>query len=184
MPMSSVAQVMDRLRAVGDLVPRLERPYQLAAPRFGPGCCEAEIDELLGEDRTELAEYAEFLSRCRRVDAADVHDGYFLYSPLLVVQQSDAPRQLHVGEEPNFREVEVLCVGGDGGGNQFVMSSNGPLVGTVWKWNHEQVVRLDRVAREGLTKIADSFVGFLERVALDWEKFVAGDDPSWPYISG
>jgi len=171
------------MRIAGAAVAAIESPYPLDVPRFGPACCEAEIDELLGAKRVELAEYSEFLSINRRIDAADIYNGYFLFSPLLVARQIDMPQRLHVGIEPNLSEVEVLPIGSDGGGNGFLMGRSGPSVGLVWKWDHERVVRSDGVAREGVVKVAETFVGFLERVALDWEHFVSGDT-SWSYISG
>jgi len=152
-------------------------------PKFGPGCCDGEVEELLGEWRIQLAEYVEFLATCRRIEAADVYNGYFLFSPLLIVRQSDAPRRLHVGTEPNLIEVNVLAIGGDGGGNMFMLGTSGPLLGNVWKWNHEFPVRFDGVALDGITKLADCFAAFLERVALDWEHFVS-QDTSWDYIAG
>jgi hypothetical protein len=43
--------------------------------------------------------------------------------------------------------------------------------------------RVDHVATEGLDLVATEFFEFLERVATDWEHFVA-DDRSWSYLSG
>jgi hypothetical protein len=180
---SRIEAALNRLREAAERIETLDSPYPLRKPSFGPGCCAPEIAELLGEGATRVSEYAEYLCLCRRVDAGDVFNGYFLFSPLLVVRQTDGPRRLHVGHGADLSEVEVLTVGGDGGGNLFLMSKSPNESGAVWKWNHEAEVRFDGVAKDGLTKVADSFGGFLERVAADWEHFAAGDR-TWDYISG
>jgi hypothetical protein len=180
---SRIESALDRLRDAAERIQGLDSPYPLHKPSFGPGCCAPEVDELLGDRAARLSEYAEYLRLCRRVDGADVFNGYFLFSPLLVVRQTEAPRRLHVGHGADLSEVEVLTVGGDGGGNLFLMSTSPDAPGAVWKWDHEAEVRFDGVAKDGLTRVADSFGGFLERVATDWEHFVARDR-TWNYISG
>ena len=182
--MSRVQAALDRLRVVAPSIPGLKSPYPLEEPRFGVGCCQPEIDELLGELRGHLQEYAEYLSLCRSITAPDVFCGYYLYSPLSIVGRNDSqPRFLHVERHGTLSEVRVFPVGGDGGGNLFVMGTTHDAAGVVWKWDHESVVRFDGMAKEGLTHIADSFAEFLERVATDWEHFVAADR-DWRYVSG
>ncbi len=180
--MTRIEAAMARLRQCAERIGSLQAPYAREMPFFGPGCCEAEIAELLGNRAPRLAEYGEYLRLCRRIDAADVFNGYSLFSPLLVVQQTEAPRRLLVGREPQLLEVEVLAVGGDGGGNLFLMSTSSNQPGAVWKWDHESGARFDGVARDGLTEVAGDFAGFLERIATDWEHFAAGDD-AWSYLA-
>jgi len=180
--MSRVSDALGRLRLAGAALPDMPSVYPLQAPAFGPGCCQGELDEL--QERGPLpADYVEFLTLCRRIVASDVFNGYYVYSPLCRPADSAIPRRLLVGVEPTLQEVTVAVVAGDGGGNQFVMAVGGEAAGRIWKWNHEYPPRFDGVAREGLTEIAASFSGFLERVADDWEHFVA-DDRGWAYISG
>ena len=161
----------------------VESPYPLRQPHFGPGCCSAEIEELLGDCHERLPEYSEYLALCRRVDATDVFNGYFLFSPVHAVQRGEGPRLLHVGSGPDLSEVRVLPIGGDGGGNLFLMGYSPNAAGAVWKWDHEYGARFDGMAKDGITKIADDFAGFLERIAEDWEHFTSGDR-AWHYVSG
>ncbi len=181
--MSPVEAALHRMRAAAEQVAMVESPYPLSPPHFAAACSSAEVDELLGSAALRVRPYVEFLNLCREVDAADVFNGYFLFSPLSASRQMHGPKRLHVGEEPNLVEVDVLAVGGDGGGNLFVMGISANLPGRVWKWNHEHAVREDGTAIDGFTDIADDFEGFLDRFALDWEHFVA-NDADWRYISG
>lgn len=181
--MTSVETALRRMRAAAERVATLDPPYPLEPPRFAAGCSPAEIDELLGDAASRVRPYAEFLSRCRSVDAADVFNGYFLFSPIDVIRQAHAPRRVLIGQEPFLAEVEVLAVGGDGGGNLFVMGTSVNAPGRVWKWNHEHPARADGTAIDAVTEVAADFVSFLERIALDWEHFVA-NDAEWRNISG
>ena len=180
---NTVLTALRRLKATGEEVAAMELPYPASAPSFGPACCDAEIEELLASYRAAVPGYATFLSACRRIDGADVHNGYFIYSPLTAVTQLHTPRRIVVGDEPRLREVPVLAVGGDGCGNAFLIGLDGPEAEAVWKWNHEHPPREDGVGRTGLVKIADSFVAFLDRLATDWERFASGDT-TWTYVSG
>jgi hypothetical protein len=181
---SRILAVLQRLRDCAARVPDLESPYPLHSPAFGPPCCDAEIDELLGSAASRVSEYVEFLRLCRRIDASDVFNGYFLYSPVAIAASDGSiPRILQVDLGRGLDEVFVLRIGGDGGGNQFVMGTGKNAPGTVWKWNHEHPVRFDGMAKEGLSQVATSFSAFLERMAEDWEHFV-DRDRSWTYLSG
>jgi hypothetical protein len=113
----------------------LESPYELESPSFGPGCHDAEIDELAGAGPLPQ-DYREFLSRCREIVAEDVFTGYFLFSPIQVVT-SDGPQILHVELHGKLDEVKALPIGGDGGGNLFMMGRTPNAPGAVWKWDHE-----------------------------------------------
>jgi hypothetical protein len=52
--------------------------------------------------------------------------------------------------------------------NGFLLSSGG----RVWRWDHET---------SSVKEVAASFTEFLERVALDWEAYVA-DRPNWRFL--
>ena len=185
--MSRMRRAFERLQNAAGRVPLLPSPYPLEAPTFGPGCCAGELEELQAAFRHPLpSDYTEFLGMCRRVVAADVFNGYYLYSPLrlsLPGTDNAAPGRLHVGSEPHLEEVWVFAVGGDGSGNQFIMGCGAARHGHVWKWSHEAEVRFDGVASQGLTHLSDSFSGLLERMADDWEHFCT-HDRTWQYMSG
>ena len=185
--MSRIRQALDRLRTAAERVPLLDSVCPLSAPRFGPGCCDGELSELDGGFKPGLpADYLEYLSLCRRIDAADVFNGYFIDSPLTIARpqrQDGVPRFLHVGGGATMQEIFVISMGSDGGGNLFFMGTSAVGQGQIWKWNHETEVRFDGMAKDGLTLLAPDFSGFLERMAEDWEHFVAGDH-DWEYFSG
>ncbi|MFO0551529.1 MAG: SMI1/KNR4 family protein [Polyangiaceae bacterium] len=177
--MSAISTTVDRLRRAGAQLADMGDP-----PRFGPGCCNGELDELGAWYRGLPADYREFLSLTRSVHAADVFNGYFFYSPLQVARRDDSlPRVLQLAVSGPIEEVPVVAVAGDGGGNQFVLGMAGQRRGWVWKWCHEYPVRFDGVANMGLTQVASTFAAFVERVAEDWEHF-ARDDQTWAYLSG
>jgi len=183
--MSRVRDALDRMLRTAGRVADQRAVYPLEAPTFGPGCCAGELDELQQAFHAALPpDYLEFLSLCRRIVASDVFNGYYLYSPFgLSRADSSIPRRLHVGTEPRLQEVPVVAIGGDGGGNQFLLGFGEVSSGHVWKWNHEHPVRSSGVVRQGVTEIAGSFSEFLERVADDWEHFEQ-NDRSWVYLSG
>jgi len=102
--MSRVETALLRLR---ESAARIESP--LRPPIFGPPCTEAEVEELLGRAAPRLGEYCEYLRLCRRVDAADVHAGYFLFSPIrIAARDSSEPRRLHVQRGGMLDEVAVM----------------------------------------------------------------------------
>ena len=147
----SVAEAIQRLQQLASRVPALPSPYPLEEPRFGPPCCEAEIGELLGGKADSVPEYVDFLRRCRRIDAADVFNGYRLFSPIGIASSDDSrPRILHVDLGAGLTEVRVIAVGSDGGGNLFLLGLGDTAAGHVWKWSHEAEVRFDGVASSGL----------------------------------
>jgi hypothetical protein len=183
--MNQVRLALDRLRRAALAIPGMSSPYPLLEPRFGPGCCDGELEELRQGFRGPRAlpeDYVEYLSLCRRIDAADVFNGYFLFSPLRLCG-SAGPSSVQVPDLGIYDEVFVLSVGGDGGGNLFVMGTSPSALGFIWKWNHECPPRFDGVALKGVTLVARGFTEFLDRIAEDWEHFAAGDK-EWAYVSG
>jgi hypothetical protein len=185
--MSRIRRVLERLKAAAERVPSAPSSYPLAAPRFGPGCCDGELAELQSEFVSGLpADYLEYLSLCRRIDAADVFNGYFLYSPLRLSRvkgEQGAPRFLHVGVGPALQEIFVTTIGSDGGGNRFLMGTSATGHGQIWKWSHDAELRFDGMGKDGLLLLAADFGAFLERMADDWEHFAAGEH-DWPYFAG
>jgi hypothetical protein len=183
--MSRVSDALERLRTAGSRVSRADSDAALEGPKFGPGCCAGELDELDAWWADGLPDdYREFLQLCRSVAAPDVGSGYFLYSPLLLLcRDYTIPKLVHVTLPTTLQEVFVAAIGGDGGGNQFLLGMSAAGRGRVWKWSHDYPVRFDGMAKDGLTSLAESFSRFLERVGDDWEHFLAGDR-SWSYMSG
>lgn len=179
--MSQIEKVLNRMKEAGAKLSILDFPYPIEVPEFGPGCHQVEIDEI--EENWPLpTDYREYLLLCRYINAADVFNGYFLFSPIGIAT-ADGPKILHVEIDGGLDEVQVAAIGGDGGGNLFLMGRSPNAAGEVWKWNHEYPPRFDGVSSDGLLFVAASFTEFLERVADDWEHFVA-DDRDWSYISG
>jgi hypothetical protein len=86
--MSKVQDSLGRLRRAASGVAALESPYPLEVPKFGAGCSDTEIFELLGDN--DVPEYAEFLATCGTIDAMDVFNGYSLWPPSLVSLPSPA----------------------------------------------------------------------------------------------
>ena len=182
--MSYISEYLDRLRLASSMMAS-NSTFPIAEPIIGPGCSSGEIEELQEISRNALPiDYLEFLSLCRRVVAQDVYNGYFIYSPISVGHfDSSIPRFLHVELNQEIQEVWVVCIAGDGGGNQFLMGTSNATNGYIWKWSHEFPPRFDGMASEGLKLVAKSFTQFLALVVDDWEHFAAHDN-QWQYISG
>lgn len=74
-------------------------------------------------------------------------------------------------------------IGGDGGGNFFLLEATSRSDASVWKWLHELGCADDGIDSESVVEMARSFSAFLERMADDWEAFVR-DDRAWRFMSG
>ena len=184
--MSDVQKIVVRLRELAERIPSMESSYPLSQPTFGAGCSEREVLALQKAIGAPLPDdYREYLSSCGRIDAADVFNGYFVYAPHDVARlhaSGEVPGLIRYSEGAIVIESRVIAVGGDGGGNQFLLSTTAPWVGRMWKFDHEAGFA-DGVAGQGIRAIAETFSGFLERVATDWERFIE-DDQEWEFLSG
>lgn len=103
------------------------------------------------------------LSEHESIRAMGVHNGYWIggiEQLAAALARAELPR--------TARDEPVVPVATDGGGNAFLVSSRGH----VWRWEHETGTT---------TEIATSVEAFLERVAADWEAFVAGT-PGWRFL--
>lgn len=87
--MNLVEAVLNRLRDAAAQIPGLDSPYPLAVPSFEPGCQDGEIKEIEGAWPLP-SDYREYLSHCRRIDASDVFNGSFVFSPIQVAT-NDGP---------------------------------------------------------------------------------------------
>ena len=178
--MIQIDESLARLRRAASRVVEVTAAWNGDEPFFDG---HASDDELLEFARrvgnVPPPDYSEYLKRCRRIVAMDVHNGYELFSPLNSVH---GPKRIHVTVDgESLEDVPVFPIGGDGGGNLFLMDIGQRNTGRVWKWSHEHPPRQDGVAVEGLELIAASFSEFLSRVADDWDHFVDGDT-DWPFL--
>jgi len=167
--MSSVHEVIARLRKSATAIPAIDSIYPLDEPTFAPGASSDEIDSLEAMIGSPLpTDYREFLGMCSGLDAMDIWNGYSIHSPALVhqiVAAAEVPTE--------YENQRLLPVGSDGGGNMFFLSlPSGAMV----KWRHD-------ISTAPFVIIAPSFIGFLDRVAQDWSHFINGDS-QWEYLAG
>jgi cell wall assembly regulator SMI1 len=158
-----VADILNRLRALANLFPDGE------GPTFSPPASADEIEAFESAVRLPLpAELREFLAQCDAIVAMDVHNGYWIGGTAELarsVVRGDFSGTMDSGGE----RITVMPIATDGGGNAFFLTQ---ADGRVWRWDHETGT---------LSAVADSFVGFLERVAQDWERAASGD-ADWEYL--
>ena len=142
-----VADVLNRLRGLADLFPEGE------GPTFSPPASADALEAFESAVGLALpAELREFLAHCDAIVAMDVHNGYWIGGTAGLARSAargDFPETMDSGGE----RITVMPVATDGGGNAFFLI---PADGRVWRWDHETGT---------LSAVADSFVGFLERVA-------------------
>ena len=155
------------------------------APKFGGRCLPEEIDELSSRFRVQLPpEYRDFLLSCRRVFAPDIRSGYFLFSPISILDtwaQSGTPKRIRV-ETPDFAgELPTMPIGGDTHGNLFLLSVSEDLHASVWKWDQGIPPQADGTLTHGASQVASSFSEFLERIADDWAHHL-DQDSEWRYL--
>ncbi|MBB3210630.1 hypothetical protein FHS27_006478 [Rhodopirellula rubra] len=99
------------------------------------------------------------------VSAPDIHNGYF------IGDTSALTRSIQRGDFPTaIGSTSVFSIGSDGGGNAFLTQSddNGP----VWKWRNDIGDYL---------QLSDTFIGFLGRVADDFDAYSRGDE-RWQFM--
>jgi SMI1 / KNR4 family (SUKH-1) len=177
----SIDDVVAEMQLTGESVPLVTAPIRLEAPRWGTPASEAEVAELEAEVAGRLPDdYRSFLLRHGSVAAMDVLNGYDIFGArqaLAITRGDDAPRQIRMGSDI----VPVVVCGGDGGGNLFLLGTNGLAV---FKWLHEYGIDDQQITHgRAIERLSTSFTAFLERVGLDWKHFVA-DNRDWKYIAG
>ncbi len=139
-----------------------------SAPRFAAPCRAAELLDLQGATGLPLpAEVRSLLSTHSSIVAIDIHKGYWIGGP------TNLARSVRRGDYPTFVEAETgrvraQPVATDGGGNAFLITETGD----VWRWDHET---------GGTWHVAESFEAFLNRIADDWEHYLA-EDRGWVYL--
>jgi hypothetical protein len=178
----SISTTLDVLRALSVRISDLDSPYPLKPATFAEPASTERLASLEKVTGPLPRDYREFLSACGGIIAMDFFNGYHVFDPGLVESHFDQdylPRFI----DTDGATTRVLSVAGDGGGNLFLLERDEPF--RVWKWNHElgAATAPTRHDHRSLFLIAQTFSGFLERVAEDWTHFVK-NDTKWTYISG
>ena len=161
---------LDRLREVAKAIPRPGCDWE-TPPEFLP----APTREQWESTKRSLAvplpgDLSEYLALSGGIRGMSVHNGYHICGASDIVKMNSTsdvwpPSEVSTGActEP------VLIVALDGGGNAFLFS---PRSENVWRWDHET---------GKMTTVAESFAGFLHRVAEDWTAYVQ-DREQWTYL--
>jgi hypothetical protein len=152
-----------RLRELALAIPRPGCDWE-ERPRFDPPASPEEVAAFERAAGFPLpADLRAFLADAGAVVGMSVHNGYWVGGVEQLVRaivRGDFP--------PSVSGEPAAPVATDGGGNAFLLSSSG----RVWRLDHETW---------GVSEVAASFAGFLERVAADWSAFVA-DTPGWRFL--
>ena len=115
-------------------------------------------------------DFVEFLRACEAIIAMDICNGYWIGGIDQLsrnIARGDFPALINV----NGRQIPVMPIATDGGGNAFLMSIADQ---TVWKWDHE--TRNVRI-------VSENFPAFIRRILQDFEHWLSGDT-KWDYLSG
>ena len=160
---------MEVIRTLARLQSIADRFLEWQTPRFAAPAASEAIHELERVAGTRLpGDLRAFLERLDEIVAMDIHNGYWLGGTGALtrsVLRNDFPKELKTGGSL----IQALPVATDGGGNAFLVASDG---GGVWRWDHET---------RNTAQVATSFSKFLARVADDWEH-AAADDPDWAFL--
>jgi len=173
--MDSPLQLSGRLRSLAVEMEAIDLGYPSAPVAFGPPGPLPAVSEIAQELGVRLpVDYLWFITNVGGVSAADMFNGYFIHSAEVLRSTNQCPSfPTHV--QHRTREQRLLCIGGDGGGNLWVIGTSEPF--PVFKWDHERGESV-----EGLSYIADGFVALLERMAQDWRQFLSGNH-EWKYLA-
>ena len=178
-----VDRVLLDLRTLGAAIATLDPGYPVEEATFEAGASASRIDALAALVPEPLtADYRYFLGQCAGFVGMDFHNGYVIHTPEQVMRllgQPGAPRRVTTADGI----VSVLPVGGDGGGNLFLLQLGRPHLAL--RWDHEigevrDVVPADHAC---FRPVAEGFVSLLERIRDDWRHFLAADPGSWTYLS-
>ena len=167
---ANITKLIENLKAVGHKVPDVPCVYQLEEPTFGAGTSEEDITVLKSMIKVLLPEdFLLFQKVCGSISAMDVWNGYALLPISQITKLITDPISSRLIQVRNGKPT-TIPIGGDGGGDMFLMLLDGS--GQVVKWNHEVNAH---------ERIADNFTNFLERILQDWEHFIAQDN-DWKYL--
>jgi hypothetical protein len=98
----------------------------------------------------------------------DIRNGYWIGGPVELsrsLRRHDFPKTIDIQD----RTSRAIPVATDGGGNVFMLAE---IDGSVWRRNHDTAA---------VQHVAQDFVAFLNRVAVDWMHDLEGDE-RWTYL--
>ena len=171
------------LRALGAEIATYDFDYPVEEASFEPGASAARIDALGALVPEPLpTDYRYFLTQCAGFVGMDFHNGYVIHPPEEIgrlLREPGSPKRVETGDGV----VALLPVGGDGGGNVFLLRLRAPYL--VLRWDHEIGEARDVLpaGHLSLRPISDSFASLLERIRDDWRHFLGADAASWTYLS-
>lgn len=150
---------VNRLRELAGSMPRPGCEWE-ERPRFDQPASPEAIQAAEHTAGFRLSDdFLAFLGLTGAVIGMSVHNGYWI-GGVGQLRVDDFPRS--VAGRP------ATPVGTDGGGNGFLLSSDG----RVWRWDHEVGC---------VSEIAPSFGAFLDRVVSDWSAYI-DDVPGWEFL--
>lgn len=149
-----IAAYVARLRELAQSLPRPGCEWE-DRPRFdGPAAADA-VQALERKAGFPLPdEVKAFFALTDGIIGMSIHNGYHIGGTELIasrIASGDIPREV-----PDGLSIPIAF---DGGGNAFLLSS----AGRVWRWDHET---------NGVSRVADTFGTFLQRVVADWEAYI------------
>ncbi|WP_160167370.1 SMI1/KNR4 family protein [Rhodopirellula sp. SWK7] len=151
---------MNRIHTVAATLP------DYLQPTFSPPSTRTQLDAFAEAIGAPLpSDVRDFFAVHDAISAPDIHNGYF------IGDTSVLSRSIQRGDFPVVNGAAIVfAIGSDGGGNAFVTLSgaNGP----VWNWRHDI---------GDFLLLSDTFLGFLARVADDFEAYSRGDD-EWQFM--
>ncbi len=162
---SEITAVIARLRALGAELADVDLGYPAEPATFDEGASEPRISTLEGAVGDRLPDdYRAFLLECAGIIAMDFFNGYVIHAPELVarlLKERGPPKHLLV----QGSKKALLAIGGDGGGNLFLLELSDPC--RVWKWNHESMNSSEAATPSSseLSLVSTGFPAFLERIA-------------------
>jgi hypothetical protein len=122
---SEIHNLIDRLQEVGSKMPKVPGVYPLEEPVFGTGVSEDDIASLESLLQAPLAEdFLLFQELCGSISAMDIWNGYDLMGACHIkalITNPDSPQVIQVKHGQSL----MIPIGGDGGGNLFLMESRG-----------------------------------------------------------
>jgi hypothetical protein len=174
-PMQPARQITETLRSLAIEVQAIDLGFPSQPVSFGPPEPYDAISAIAGELGVVLPDdYRWFAANVGGISAPDVFNGYFIHSASLLRSVNEDPSfptsVLHQGYEQ-----KLVCIGGDGGGNLWLIGGSEPF--PVFKWEHERGCCV-----EALSCVADGFTALLKRIAQDWQHFEQ-DDREWKYLA-
>ena len=160
--MADHTATLARLQAIAATLPECSRPT------FSSPSTQTQLEAFAESITHPLpSNVCDFLAVHDSISAPDIHNGYF------IGDSSVLTRSIQRGDFPAANgSTSVFPIGSDGGGNAFVTPShdNGP----VWKWRHDI---------GDFAELSDTFLGFLDRIADDFDAYSRGDE-RWDFIAG